>query len=285
MTPAPGPGESGTTAPPGAGSGTVVPPGAGIPNLPGRAPDLDPAARRELAGAFLAGGAHYDAVRPGYPDQAVDFMVPAGAVDAVDLGAGTGILTGALVRRGLRTVAVDPSADMLTQLRAMLPDVPAIEAMAEDTGLPGGSFDLVACAQAWHWIDARRASTEAARLLRPGGTLALVWNQLDVTVPWVHRLSRIMHAGDVHRPEFVPATGPEFSALDALHLRWEDAVTPEHLLELAKSRSYYLRANDATRSRVLANLEWYLFEHLGHAPGAGVALPYFTHAWRAATRG
>jgi hypothetical protein len=53
-------------------------------------------------------------------------------------------------------------------------------------------------------------------------------------------------------------------------------------VELAKSRSYYLRATAAVRSKVEANLRWYLHEHLGHAAGEPIALPYVTHAWRAA---
>ena len=131
-----------------------------------------------------------------------DWLIPAGAKDAADLGAGTGKFTALLAGRGLHTVAVDPSADMLEQLRRTLPEVTAVEGTAEHTGLPAGAFDLVTVAQAWHWCDPVLASTEIARILRPHGVLGLVWNQLDTSVPWVHRLSRIMHAGDVHKPHF-----------------------------------------------------------------------------------
>ena len=271
LAPAPDPTVSDTTLP-----------GPAVPNLPGRAFALEAGRRSALGAAFESGGEHYDAVRPGYPDDAVDFMVPAGATDAVDVGAGTGIFTGLLVARGLRTTAVDPSADMLAALRARLPGVPVVQGTAEATGLPEAGADVVVFAQAWHWVDPLAASTEAARLLRPGGTLALVWNQLDVSVPWVHRLARIMHAGDVHRPGFVPPLGPEFAPWESHDTSWEDTVTPEGLVDLAKSRSYYLRAGAGVRSKVEANLRWYLHEHLGHAPGEPIALPYVTHAWRAA---
>lgn len=255
--------------------------GAPIPNLPARAPELAAARRRAFGAAFGTGGGRYDAVRPSYPEEAVDFLVPAGARDAVDVGAGTGILTLQLAARGLSTTAVDPSADMLAQLRRKSGAAATVLAPAEETGLPDGSFDVATYAQAWHWVDVPRASAETARILRPGGRLALVWNQLDVTVPWVHRLSRIMHAGDVHRPEFIPETGPEFTGLESLQVHWEQPVTPGHLIELAKSRSYYLRAGAETRARVEGNLAWYLHEHLGHAPGEPLGLPYYTHAWRA----
>ncbi len=52
-------------------------------------------------------------------------------------------------------------------------------------------------------------------------------------------------------------------------------------MELTKSRSYYLRANDATRAKVMCNLEWYLYDHLGHVPGETIGLPYMTQTWRA----
>jgi len=254
---------------------------APIPSLPIRAPELDDAQRLAFGAAFASGGDLYDAVRPAYPDAAVDFLLPDGARDAVDLGAGTGILTLQLAARGMSTTAVDPSADMLAQLHLKSAASTTLRASAEDTGLPDASFDVATCAQAWHWVDVPRASAETARILRPGGRLGLIWNQLDVTVPWVHRLSRIMHAGDVHRPEFVPAVGPEFSGLESLQMRWEQPVTPEHLIDLAKSRSYYLRAGAETRARVEGNLVWYLHEHLELQPGQDLGLPYYTHAWRA----
>lgn len=251
------------------------------PNLPGRPPEIGAEARREFGAAFRTGGRHYDAVRPSYPVAAVDFMLPPRARAAVDIGAGTGILTALVASRGVDTTAVDPSADMLDQLRHKLPGTAAVEATGEDTGLPAGSYDVVLCAQAWHWMDAAAASREAARILRPAGTLSLVWNQLDVTVPWVHRLSRIMHAGDVHRPEFRPGIGPEFATPESLHVTWEQRVLPEDIMGLARSRSYYLRSAAPVRERVEANLRWYLFEHLGHRPGQPLGLPYYTHAWRA----
>ena len=172
-----------------------------------RGPKLQTERRQELGQSFQDGGAHYERVRPGYPQESADWLIPQGARDAADIGAGTGKFTALLAARGLHTVAVDPSADMLQELRRTLPDVTAVEGAAEDTGLEPESFDLVAVAQAWHWCD-RLASTEIARILRPHGVLGLIWNQLDTAVPWVHRLSRIMHAGDVHKPHFRPPVGP-----------------------------------------------------------------------------
>lgn len=245
-------------------------------------PKLHAHRRRELGQSFQDGGEHYDRVRPGYPDDSVDWLLPAGAEAAADLGAGTGKFTRLLIDRGLHVAAVDPSADMLAQLRKACPEVElALEGTAEVTGLAESAFDVVSVAQAWHWCDPLKASTEIARILRPQGVLGLIWNQLDTSIPWVHRLSRIMHAGDVHKPGFRPSIGPEFTGLECHLTEWEDPLTPQDIMELTKSRSYYRRASEATRAKVLANLEWYLYEHLGHAPGQQLGLPYVTQTWRA----
>jgi SAM-dependent methyltransferase len=197
------------------------------------------------------------------------------------VGAGTGKFTALLLERGLAVSAVDPSVDMLRQLGIHYPEVTARQGTAEATGLAASSFDVVSVAQAWHWCDPLPASTELARILRPGGTLGLIWNQLDTSVPWVHRLSRIMHAGDVYKPGFRPVVGPEFQGLESYVTRWEDRLSTADIIDLAKSRSYFLRAGEATRSKVLANLDWYLHHHLGHAAGAELGLPYLTLTWRA----
>lgn len=256
-------------------------------------PRLQETRRRELAGSYQDGGEHYDRVRPGYPRESVDWLFAAladaepggnpgsAARDVADIGAGTGKYTRTLVAAGHRVHAVDPSTDMLAQLTDSLPGVPVTVGTAEATGLAENSMDAATVAQAWHWCDPAAASTELARILRPHGILGLVWNQLDVSVPWVHRYSRIIHAGDVLRPGFRPELGPEFR-LDEFHLaRWSQQMTPEDLAELAKSRSYHLSATDAVRAKVEANLSWYLYEHLGYRPGQPVDLPYLTYTWRA----
>jgi ubiquinone/menaquinone biosynthesis C-methylase UbiE len=244
-------------------------------------PKLGHGRRQELGQSFQDGGEHYDRVRPGYPAESAAWLIPAGAQTAADIGAGTGKYTALLVERGLRVSAVDPSPDMLDQLRRAYPAVEALEGTAEETGLPGSAFDVATVAQAWHWCEPLQASTEMARILKPHGVLGLIWNQLDTSVPWVHRLSRIMHAGDVHKPHFRPRIGPEFTGLESHLTRWQDSVTTADILELAKSRSYYLAANEATRARVTGNLDWYLHDHLAHTDGELLRLPYLTQTWRA----
>ncbi|MHA7262606.1 class I SAM-dependent methyltransferase [Arthrobacter sp. TMN-37] len=245
---------------------------------------MDPERRRSLAAGYLTGAGRYDRVRPSYPEEVLEWLVPPAASAAADLGAGTGIFTRLLLARGLTVTAVDPSADMLSVLASRLPGAHALNGTAEATGLPEASVDLVTIAQAWHWVDPAAAAAEAARILVPGGTLGVLWNQLDVGVPWVHRLSRIMHAGDVYSPGYQPDFGPLFTRPEAQRLRWTQELGVAEVVELAKSRSYYQRASDATRARVESNLRWYLCDYLAFPSDAVVALPYSTFAWRATAR-
>lgn len=270
--------------------------------------------RAELAAAFTAQGPDYDRLRPGYPAQAIDAILTAAgpatvagsagaagpATTAIDLGAGTGKLTLALAARGLNVAAVDPSAAMLEVIESATAPVPGtapapgatsapttapapapvsvrtLRRSAEDTGLPSGAADIVTAAQAWHWFDLEPATAEAHRLLRPGGVLALLWNTLDVQIPWVHRYARIMHAGDVQRDDFSPPMTGDFTLLERRVVRWEDPRTTAELIDLARTRSYVITASETIRDKVLANLDWYVHEHLGHERGAVVGLPYRT---------
>ncbi|MGO1482182.1 MAG: class I SAM-dependent methyltransferase [Brachybacterium sp.] len=268
-----------------------------VPPLSARdAPRFGSAERKSaLAAAFQEQGEDYDRLRPGYPDAVLETIlaqVPAGSsgdpARAIDLGAGTGKLSWALVDRGLDVTAVDTSAAMLeTALRSGPTAEPAAVrpsaghlsthlAAAEATGLPTSSAELVTVAQAWHWFDAATASAEVVRLLAPGGALALVWNMLDVTIPWVHRLSRIMHAGDIHREDFLPTVGPELELTERSVHQWQDPMPTQDVIDLARTRSYVITASEERRAKVLANLDWYLHEHLGHAPGDVVGVPYRT---------
>ena len=106
---------------------------------------------RRLGAAFAAGGERYDRLRPGYPDRVVTWLVegtPAAGV-VVDIGAGTGKLTAALLAHGFAVIAVDPSHDMLAQLSRQLPTVQTQVRTGEAAGLPDHTADLITFAQSW----------------------------------------------------------------------------------------------------------------------------------------
>lgn len=100
-------------------------------------------------------------------------------IDAADIGAGTGIWTRMLAARGLRSiVAVEPNDDMRGQGIESSRGTSIVwrKGLAEATGLPDGSADLVTMASSLHWADFDKACDEFYRILRPGGVFAALWN-------------------------------------------------------------------------------------------------------------
>src|SRR3954464_7845825 len=139
---------------------------------------MDP--RRALS--FGSAAAEYDAARPSYPAEAVQWAVgDAGRV--LDLGAGTGKLTRVVLDLGLEAVAVEPDDAM----RALIP-AESYAGTAEEIPLPDGSVDAIVVGQAFHWFDAARALPEMVRVLRPGGRIGLFWNLYDDRLDWVASL-------------------------------------------------------------------------------------------------
>src|SRR5690348_1191371 len=130
----------------------------------------------------------YDRARPSYPEAAARWLIGEGRLNVLELGAGTGQLTETLVAHGHRVIATDPSPEMLGRLRERVTPYSVGISGAEAIPAPNRSVDVVVCAQSFHWFDPSRALPEIARVLRPGGFLALVWNQRDASIPWVRRL-------------------------------------------------------------------------------------------------
>jgi SAM-dependent methyltransferase len=235
-----------------------------------------------MARSFGQAADVYERSRPTYPDAAVDLLLPDGARTVLDLGAGTGKLTQSLVARGLDTVAVEPDAKMRATLAARLPTVRALDGRAEAIPLPDGSVDVVTVGQAWHWVDEAVALPEVARVLRPGGTLALVWNLRDERVPWVHRLSDAIGQSDAERLiEGVLEIGPPFGPTERFVVPWDRPMDGDGLLELVRSRSYVITATPAEREAILDGVRALIADDPDIGGGATFALPYRTNVFRA----
>ena len=235
--------------------------------------------------SFGAETAAYERGRPSYPPEAIDWLLPAGARDVLDLGAGTGKLTARLVERGLNVVAVDPIAEMLEVLRSALPGTPALLGTAEEIPLPDNSVDAVLVAQAWHWVDPERAIPEVARVLRRHGVgvgdrLGLVWNTRDERLGWVKDLGRII--GPEHDPFSQQVSLPApFTDSERHQVEWTNYLTPQAVVDLVASRSYCITSPERVRSQVLDEVRELLATHPALAQAAGVALPYVTVGIRA----
>ncbi len=230
--------------------------------------------------SFGPQAAAYERGRPSYPPEAIDWLLPSGARDVLDLGAGTGKLTTRLVERGLDVVAVDPLAEMLEVLRHSLPDTPALLGTAEEIPLDDDSVDTVLVAQAWHWFNPERALPEVARVLRPGGRLGLVWNTRDERLGWVRELGRIIGRDD--DPVRNKVTLPEpFTGLERHQVEWTSYLTPQALIDLVASRSYCITSPTEVRTKTLDQVRALLATHPALANTEGLALPYITVCVRA----
>jgi SAM-dependent methyltransferase len=142
------------------------------------------------ASSFGAAAAAYAEHRPDYAQAAVRWILDAAPGRRVlDLGAGTGKLTATLRGVGADVVAVEPDPRMLAELRKN--HVDSRRGSAEAIPLPDKEVDAVVAGNALHWFDMAKAGPEIARVLKPGGVLAGLWNVLDDRVEWVAGLAQI----------------------------------------------------------------------------------------------
>ncbi|MGV9190656.1 class I SAM-dependent methyltransferase, partial [Arcanobacterium canis] len=230
-------------------------------------------------------GRLYADVRPGYTDFIVDTLVRDFPRDShiVDMGAGTGKLTLALLERGFYVTAVDPSVDMVKQLRSMTGDHPMLtvqQAKAESTGILSHSIDCVVFSQSWHWMNKQAALNESFRILKRGGRFATVFNQLDVSFAWVKRLTRIMRSGDIQRLTKPPQLGRRFSHPMLTIDSWCQVLSPQQLRELGTTRASWLKSSDEYRRHMRRNLDSYL-EEMGYGDTHRIELPYISILWDA----
>jgi SAM-dependent methyltransferase len=215
---------------------------------------VDDAEKARRAFSFGETAATYDRVRPGYPVAAVRWLaegIPGSAV--ADVGAGTGKLTRLLVAEGLDVTAVEPEPGM----RAVHTGTPVVEGSGEQLPFADGSLDLVTYGQSFHWTTRELAVAEAARVLRPGGSLGLIWNGMDVSVDWVRELDEI--TGTQHRThdsdpaQLLPAV-PELAPEEEARFSWFHELPEDDLAVLAGTWSWVSTLLDAERSVVLAKV-------------------------------
>lgn len=219
-------------------------------------PRADLYADRARADSFGAAARMYDARRPRYPELLIDDLLSGGAQKVLDVGAGTGIVSEQLLRRGVDVLAVEPD--------------PRMAAIAREKGIPIeiGTFESWACAQrrfdlvvfgsSFHWVNPDIAVPKAHRLLRRGGRLALMWNRLFPTHPTHNDFAEIyrdyMDAGsplvdgswdglvetDRHTDGLNAAIAASGFTVEQRNYPRHDHFSTEHWLDLAFTYSNHL---------------------------------------------
>jgi SAM-dependent methyltransferase len=242
-----------------------------------------------LARGFEDVAQDYEYGRPGYPADAIAAIgLPPGARVA-DVGAGTGKLTRALLAAGLEVVAVEPFAAM----RAALPDgIEVLAGTAEALPLADASVDAVVCGDSFHWCDGALAAPELARVIAPGGVLALLWNMTAGEaaaegLPWAAELIDLLNANRPEHPGFTADQGRDaidacaafgpFTHVDVTHVQHS---TRAMLVANIASISYVAVKPPAERHALLARVDALLGEHGIEA----LDVPLRTAVWTARRR-
>jgi ubiquinone/menaquinone biosynthesis C-methylase UbiE len=221
-------------------------------------PNAPAASRAQRASSFGRVAGEYERGRPGYPREAIDWLLGPEPLDVLDLGAGTGKLTGALLAAGHRVLAVEPLAEMRAILTAALPDAQALDGTAESLPLEDASVDAVTVGSAFHWFDERLARGEIARVLRPPGVLGLLGNAFDTSRPWVAGVREILGPPAIQRPGHWPAVEDlreDYAEVEDREFPHAQLIDRASLRDLASSRSGLALMSAAQREQVLAGLD------------------------------
>jgi SAM-dependent methyltransferase len=241
---------------------------------------VDPSTFQARARSFGPAAERYDRIRPRYPEAAIRWILGDTPLTVVDVGAGTGILTRQLVALGHRVIPVEPDPGMRERLVAAGGAPGSRAGSAEEIPLPDASVDAVLAGQAYHWFDPARAHPEIARVLKPGGVFGPLWNDRDESVAWLAALSVIAHErhGAEEPPALVVRAG--FGPVERALFRHSVTHTPETLVELMRSRSYYLTATPTRQAEMDAAIRNLCATHPDLAGRAEFELPYVTRTYR-----
>jgi SAM-dependent methyltransferase len=241
----------------------------------------------------------YDRARAGYAPELVDDVLTYSGVDAsrlraLEIGAGTGKATVAFAARGVEIVALEPDPAMAAVASghcARFPRVSIAPTTFEDWPGETGGFDLLLAAQAWHWVDPSVRCVKAARALRPGGTLALLWHRThwrgeslrDELEALYRRLAPELHgrnpafpglSDDGYRDGAVVVeiirTGL-FEDLTTRTLPWPATLSPDSLVELLETQSDHRLLAGETRAQLFSALRELVATHDGE-----VVVPHAT---------
>lgn len=222
----------------------------------------------------------YELGRPEYPDAIVDWLLDSRPERVVDLGAGSGKLTRALVSRAPLVVAVEPDAQMRAELSRALPGTSVVAGVGEDLPLRDGYADTIVAGQAWHWVDPARGSAEVARVLCPGGRLGLVWNDRDESATWLDELGGLLREfGTSPDADYQPVVTSPFGTLETESVRWTQHASVEVVEAMVASRSYVIALRAERRTELLERVRDLAAEQCDPATGL-VPVPYVTHGYR-----
>lgn len=252
----------------------------------------------ERAMSFGAVAQDYDRLRPSPPAGAIRWLVPDGTTLAVDLAAGTGLLSRALPPS--RILAVEPDGRMAAVLRVRTPGAGVVSGIGEALPLRDGCADGLFISSAWHWMTPHRTVPEIARVLRDGGRFGVIWTSRDREVDWVRELDLLREpgieplpsqtAGPLSVPEGDHAPPPRvrhvqlpegspFTAERSATFAFTRTMRTDDIVDMLATYSRIITAAPAVRERALGRLRAALERWF---PGEDrIEVPMRSICWRA----
>jgi SAM-dependent methyltransferase len=235
--------------------------------------------------------ATYERARPSYPPECISWFAEHLDVGPgrriLDLAAGTGKFTRLLEALGADLLAAEPVAGMQAILHETSPGVPVLSCTAEQLPFARGSLDAITIAQAFHWFDAPVALAEAARALRDGGRLGLVWNARDRNQPHIDALWSIMDRVEKKAPwrqheEWREAAFTETTYFGPMHeatFHHVQRMTVDEVVDRFRSVSHVAILDDDAREAVLDEVRATLAAHPDTAGRDQIDIPYRVDAY------
>lgn len=235
----------------------------------------------ERAMSFGLIAADYDRLRPSPPQDAVRWLLPGRCDVAVDLAAGTGLLTRALAGSASEVVAVEPDGRMAAVLRERSPGVHITAGRGEAIPLKDGCADAVLVSSAWHWMVPELAVPEIARVLRDCGRFGVIWTSRDRDIEWVRDLDRFRDPGNPlpRRRDVVLPDSDLFRDVQTTSVPFSRRMAVDDVVDMLATYSGIIIASEADRAAAKARLRAALDARFGSA--AEIEVPMRSLCWRA----
>jgi SAM-dependent methyltransferase len=244
----------------------------------------------EAVRGFAREAQAYARGRPDYPVALDHWLRDVLRLDStrtvLDLGAGTGKFTRRLLATGANIIAIEPVEEMLAQLVRTVPTVAARSGTAEKIPVNDGAVDSVVCAQSFHWFANETALAEIHRVLRPGGSLGLIWNVRDESVDWCAAITALIKPFEGSAPRYrngewrklFPVRG--FTPLREQQFPNGHTGPPEQVIVDRILSVSFIAALDRRQQRIVAaRLHDLIASHPALRDREEVTVPYMTMAF------
>ena len=248
--------------------------------------------------SFGAAAEQYDRYRPSPPRELLESFFDCDARSVIDLGAGTGVTTAALVELFDDVTAVEPDDAMRAVLLERIPGVNAVKGTGEKMPLPDSSADALVAGTSWHWVEPTEGLKEVARVLKPGGTFAAFWVGIDPDGAFLALATRALNENSQQEPGEEPLGDviiepgrqvdptlriPEesgFSQPEQKVVTWVVALTADELLGLLGTFSWIILMEDERRE-ALFKIARATLQMLGIEGGVTVDVDYRADGFKA----